>query len=382
MQVSQSIWAPTSGWSWAAEAMPRAPDFVLAFGSRHALADPAVHAELRARYDALLSCSSAGEITGTRVLDDGVVATAVWLEQSRARGVSVALASAAQSADAGRQLAAGLAADDLAHVLVFSEGLRVNGSALVRGLASALPAHVRVSGGLAADGDRFGTTLVGWNEAPTEGRVAAIGLYGDRLEVACGSVGGWDAFGPDRVVTRAEQNVLYELDGEPALALYKKYLGEHAQGLPASALLFPLSLTPRPRAPSVVRTVLGLREAERAMVFAGELPVGARVRLMKANVDRLVEGASQAASACRTVQPERGARSLALLVSCVGRRLVMRQRVEEELDAVRENLGTAVSIAGLYSYGEIAPSAPDLPYELHNQTMTVTLLSERESSPP
>jgi hypothetical protein len=352
---------------------------VLAFGATDALEAPATLEPLRARCGGapILVCTTAGEIHDTRVLDDGAVATAVWFEHTRVRAAQVPLASSDDSRAAGEAIGRAVLADDLVHVLLFSEGLHVNGSELVRGLSSMLPSHVTVSGALAGDGARFGRTLVGW-DVPRERSVAAVALYGDRIRVRCGSQGGWDAFGPDRVITRSDKNVLYELDGEPALSLYKKYLGEHAAGLPASALLFPLLITHQTGGRGVVRTILNVRESDSAMIFAGDVPEGSRARLMKANVDRLVDGASDAALAAQGSISDPP--SLAILVSCVGRKLVLRQRVEEEIEAVRDVLGPDVPLVGLYSYGEISPFTSEARCELHNQTMTVTTLVESETA--
>jgi hypothetical protein len=231
-----------------------------------------------------------------------------------------------------------------------------------------------LTGGLAGDGDRFQQTLVLWDGSPEPDQIAVLGLYGDRIKVGFGSLGGWDAFGPERLVTRSAGNILYELDGQPALALYKKYLGEHARNLPASGLLFPLSLR-NAAGGSVVRTILGVNEAEHSLTFAGDLPQGGHVRLMKANVDRLIDGAVGAAqtsyAAMGKTSPE-----LALLISCVGRKLVLKQRIEEEVEGVQEILGQETVLAGFYSYGEISPFNPSVACELHNQTMTITSLSE------
>jgi hypothetical protein len=280
-----------------------------------------------------------------------------------------------ESSDAiAERLAARLPAAGLAHVFVFSDGLHVNGSALARGLATRLPPGVALTGGLAGDGDRFVRTCVGLGASVSDRAVVVVGLYGSALRVGYGSVGGWDAFGPERVITRARGNVLYSLDGEPALALYTRYLGQAAAALPASALLFPLALVRGDGSPPLVRTVLAISDDDASMTFAGDVPEGARVRLMRANFDRLVDGAEMAAVEAHARLGERA--SAALLVSCVGRRLVLKQRVEDEIDGVRRVLGPDATIAGFYSYGEISPVADAGTCELHNQTMTVTTLVE------
>jgi hypothetical protein len=245
----------------------------------------------------------------------------------------------------------------------------------VRGIGEKLPPTVSVTGGLSADGEHFKQTRVLADRVAQANSVAAIGLYGSRLKVGCGSLGGWDPFGPERQITRSKGNVLYELDGQSALALYKRYLGDHAADLPASGLLFPLSLRTRDVSAPVVRTILSVSEADQSLTFAGDVPPGGYVRLMKANFDRLIDGA---VGAGRVSAEALGVPvDLALLISCVGRRMVLRQRVEEEVEGVRDIVGPNAAIAGFYSYGEISPFTPKARCELHNQTMTVTTLSER-----
>ena len=302
------------------------------------------------------------------------MATAIQFEHSSVR-MATAHVTAAESASAGAALARSLADPALVHVVILSEGLDINGEQLVRGFGEALPSHVSVTGGLSADGEHFHQTLVLSNDDARTNTVAAVGLYGSRLAVGCGSLGGWDPFGPERQITRSAGNVLYEVDGQSALALYKRYLGEHAADLPASGLRFPLSLRTRDGSAPVVRTILSVSEADQSLTFAGDVPMGGYVRLMKANVDRLIDGAVGAGRI--SADATAGSVDLALLISCVGRRMVLRQRVEEEVEGVRDIVGQGATIAGFYSYGEISPFTPNARCELHNQTMTVTTVSER-----
>jgi hypothetical protein len=318
-------------------------------------------------------CSTAGEIDEATVSDGTVVATSIWLDKSRLVFASVSIdRDGGGSAEvAGRELAKRLAVEGLRHVFVLSDGTRVNGTQLVEGLTAALPPHVSLSGGLSGDGEAMRETVVCHAGELTSGLVTGIGFAGE-IRVGTGSMGGWDAFGPIRKVTRASGNVLFELDGEPALTLYKRYLGEHAATLPAGALRFPLKLVTAENVP-VVRTILGVDEATQSMTFAGELREGSDVQLMRANFDRLVAAGEHAAEA--SLSPV-GRPEFAILVSCVGRRLVLKQRAEEEVEAVRAVLGQGVSTTGFYSYGELAPSTSGARCQLHNQTMTVTTFAE------
>jgi hypothetical protein len=169
--------------------------------------------------------------------------------------------------------------------------------------------------------------------------------------------------------------VLYELDGKPALELYKSFLGDYAKDLPASGLLFPLNLRSEENAKPVVRTILAIDENAQSLTFAGDIPEGGYVRLMKANFDRLIEGATGAAKST-LLEDENKDPELAILISCVGRKLVLKQLVEEEVEAVSEVLGNSTVLSGFYSYGEISPFSGEVECKLHNQTMTVTTFKE------
>ena len=378
MKLEQRQWTPATGWTPSGTQLKDTAQLVLAFGGTAILSDRERLRELRACYPKahLFGCSTAGEICGTRVTDDSVVMTAVRFEATNLALAHVDVAECASSREAGERLAKALDPKGLAHVVVLSDGQHVNGSELVLGLMAHLPRGVVVTGGLAGDGARFERTVVCVDDVAKEGQVGVLGLYGTRLKVGYGSLGGWDSFGPERLITRSKGNVLYELDEQPALDLYKRYLGEHARGLPATGLLFPLSVRNPEGEREVVRTILSVDEQAQSLTFAGDVPHGAYARLMKANFDRLVDGAHGAA---KTSYEALGSQSpeLAILISCVGRKLVLKQRTEEELEAVRSVLGEGATLTGFYSYGEICPAAPNADCELHNQTMTITTFSER-----
>lgn len=377
MKTSQAKWTKEGGWKDVGPPLPEA-DLVLAFGGTGIVSSGHALSQLRERYPKahLLGCSTAGEILDTQVSDDALVATAIRFRDTRIETAETAIKGAADSYEAGRRLADQLPQEGLAHVFVISDGQSVNGSDLARGLQDSLPAQVAVTGGLAGDGARFQHTFVfSENGRPAEGRAAVLGFYGPHLRIGYGSLGGWDPFGPHRKVTKSNGNVLYALDGQPALALYKRYLGEHAAGLPATGLLFPLSIHVPGHDHPIVRTILNVNEEDQSLTFAGDLPEGSIARLMKANFDRLVDGAHDAAESSHHALGSHEA-ELAILVSCVGRKLVLKQRTEQELEAVREVIGPRAAMTGFYSYGEICPAAPNANCELHNQTMTITTFSE------
>ncbi len=374
LQFSSGQWAEST----APQADPASIQLVLAFGDRALLQQPAPSSFLRARYPraSIVSCSSGGDVFGQHAVDDGIVATAVGFAHAKVQAVSERLPHAEASERTGVSLALRLNKKGLRHVLVFAEGLRVNGSALATGLASGLPSGVSVTGGLAADGEHFAHTAVGLDGPATEGMAVAVGLYGDALEIGIGSYGGWQAFGPERTITRSRGNELLELDGRPALDLYKELLGPLGYALPASGLLFPLKVRESTDQQGVIRTILGVDEGARSVTFAGDVPEGWSARLVRTDLDTLIHAAGRAAD--RSVLTDASGRpSLVLAVSCIGRKLLLQRRVGEELALVSQRLGASTPMAGFYSYGELAPSEHGAPCELHNQTMTLTTLRER-----
>jgi hypothetical protein len=378
MQTQQYKWLRGRGWT------PELPtteagahNIVLAFGARQLLQEGGLVSEISKHFpgSTMIGCSTSGEIAGDEVTDDSFVATVIGFDHTPFRTAHATIGEGKSSREVGKELAQQLDDNALRHVFVLSDGLKVNGSELAKGIASGVAPGVSITGGLSGDGANFAETWVIDENAAGPDRVAAIGFSGDRLRVGYGSMGGWEPFGPVREITRAEGNVLYELDGRNALDLYKTYLGPHADKLPGSALLFPIVVTEANSTTGVVRTVLSVDEQSKSMTFAGDIPQGGTAQLMKTNVDDLVDGARAAAETSLKGLGDKKP-DLALLVSCVGRKLVMKQRIEEEVEVIREVFGDDTAIAGFYSYGELCPFSQGEACRLHNQTMTVTAFTE------
>lgn len=377
----QALCASGSGDWKSRDATPlRKPDLVFLFGPTDSMRISAAPAQLANQFpDAIqIGCSTGTTVDGKVLSDEAISAIAIGFSHTRVKLATQALNDASHSRSVGEAIGAQLAAPDLSAVFVLSEGLGVNGSALVEGLSASCGNEVAISGGLAGDGQRFADTLVTVGGQSAPGIVAAVGFYGNAIRIGHGSAGGWDEFGPLRTITRSQGNVLSELDGKPALDLYERYLGDEAAALPASALFYPLKIwDPARPEDAVVRTVLSVDRDAGTMTFAGDIPTGWSSRLMRGSFDRLTEGAAEAARRAKEDMTDAaGEASLCLFVSCVGRRLLMGQRTEEEVEAVASVLGSATPIAGFYSYGEIAPNYHSGVSCLHNQTVTLTLLAE------
>lgn len=380
MRASQLSWREATGWH-AADGHPSNPDLVLYFGIRQALACGTRYHELRHMFPHahIVGCSTGGQIRNDDVTDDEIVATALRFDATKLRLACEPAPGAEQSRACGEAIGQVLADDDLAGIFVLSDGLNVNGSELVAGITGAAGRDVPLTGGLAGDGAQFQETLVGGDCAPRKHTVAAIGFYGSAIRIGHGSAGGWDEFGPRRRITRSTGNILFELDGQPALDLYERYLGEEeAKGLPGTALLFPLRIyDPKRPDHDLVRTVLAVDHAGRSMTFAGDVPEGWVAQLMRGNFDRLAAGAGEAARQASAGIREGGASDgIAILVSCIGRRLLMGQHTTAEVEAVGAEFGSRIPRVGFYSYGEISPHAASGVCELHNQTMTITAITE------
>ncbi len=352
------------------------PHLVLVFGGADWLRALAPMLQARCARAIHFGCTTAGEISGQGVSDGGCVITAIHFQHTRLEMASAVLSDMQASFLAGQALAEQLPATDLRSVLVLGQGVSINGSQMIAGMTGVLGPQVLITGGLAGDDAAFRQTYVLTSKGVFDDQIACIGFYGDRLQVSHGSFGGWEPFGPARKVTRCVDNLLYELDGEPALDVYKRYLGDHARDLPASGLLFPFAmLDDQHQDMGLLRTILGVDESAGSLTLAGDIVNNGYLRLMHASTPALIAGAQTAALSAR-LPSQQDDDSLALLVSCVGRKLVMGGRVEEEVEAVAEVLSLGSVLTGFYSYGEISPLSSDLSCRLHNQTMTITCLSE------
>ncbi|MDD2925336.1 FIST N-terminal domain-containing protein [Rhodoferax sp.] len=352
------------------------PDLILVFGPADWLRTLAQPLATHFGHACYLGCTTAGEISAQGVSDGTCVVTALRFESARVQMTSTVLMDMSDSAAAGARLAQQLPAPGLRAVWVLGQGVGINGSAMIAGMTGVLGSGVLIAGGLAGDAAAFKETFVLDGAGVHADRLVGVGLYGQALEVTHGSFGGWAPFGPARKVTRCRGNLLYELDGEAALDVYKRYLGEHAKDLPASGLLFPFAMLGRDRSEvGLIRTILAVDEAQGSLTLAGDIDPDGYLRLMHASTDALVDGAEAAAQAALT-KSSGGDPGLALLVSCVGRKLVMGGRVEEEVEAVAEVFHQHAVLAGFYAYGEISPFTGEVTCRLHNQTMTITYVTE------
>jgi len=380
MKHSLHCYTETQGWNKPLDSTLDSPNTLLIVfsSSRHSVTLRNELEKLGSMYpqSIIMGCSSAGEIFDEDLLDDSITLAVIRFDNTRLKLAQTTIENPEQSSEAGKIIANELLEDGLSAMFTLTDGLLVNGSDYISGLNRILDENIVITGGMAADGDRFEETWLICGNKISPGMVAAVGFYGERFHIAHGSRGGWDLLGHEREVTRAENNVLYSLDSQPALDVYKKYLGERAAGLPATGLLFPLAISNHESDKATVRTILGINEEKKSITFAGNIPEGSYVKLMRANFDRLIDGAAGAAENLVTEDYD-GSAAVCIAISCVGRRLVLGPRIEEELEAVREVIPDNSQLLGYYSYGEISPLGSGR-CDLHNQTMTLTLFWEHD----
>lgn len=366
-----------SNFKYLTEKLDLKEPLVLIFGNRYMLQDENIYNEVREIFKDghLVFGSTSGDITSESVDDESITITAIEFEKSKfsIKTANVLVSNKIDSKKTGKELIKQFPEEGLKFVFVVSEGSFINGSQLAEGMNSATEDNLLITGALCGDAARFEKTISSYNEKPKQGEIVAIGLYGETLEVSFATNGGWTPFGPERMVTKSKNNLLYELDGKPALDLYKTYLGEKSKELPGAALLYPLKVKTSDDK-SIVRTILNINEEDNSMILAGDIKEGSHVQLMMTNVDNIVNAAEIGATKALGVRDNKP--DLAILVSCIGRKLVLDQRVEEEVEEVIDVIGKDTTICGFYSYGEIAPFVGELNCQLHNQTMAITLISE------
>ena len=376
MQVDQFIVAANQiSYSQKNITSPEQVSFILVFTSRSNMESAEWLKVVQKQYPEadVISCSTSGEVYFSELTHEAITGMAVSLEKTHFAIHSAKLAEQEGSFELGKSLANQFSTKDLKHVLLFGDGWLVNGSDLVQGMYASLGKEVSISGGLAGDGANFSKTLVGLNDDIDQRMAVAIGFYGDALKVGFGGHGGWSELGEAYEVTESEGREILKLGNEHSLPLYKQFLGDDADGLPGSALLYPVAVWLPGAEDYVVRTVFNTDEFDQSITLGEPTPQGARLQFMRARFDDLLNGVKGAAEEALThlgEQPE-----MALMVSCIGRKLLFNQQIDQEIEETHQILGPQTPIGGFYSYGEICPVQKDLA-ALHHQMLTLTVFAE------
>ena len=319
----------------------------------------------------ILICSTAGNILDTSIDTYCVVATAISFKSAYVRAYSQELREK-DSLIKIQNLIDSLQTEDLKHLLIFGPGMEDDSNILEK---IQFQEGVTVSGGFAGDNYRFNHTYQQLNNNGSRTKFIVVGLYGSSLQVETSSESGWQEFGSQRVVSKAEKNIIYEIDNQPAIELYRRYLGTRANDLPKSALRFPLSIKDNETSKyRIIRAMMKVN-SDSSLSFSTKIKEGSTVKLMKTNVHNTLDSAFIAA---KKIRPFNAKPSLTLIVSCCARRNVLKQFSEEELEIIQDILTPSTQMIGFYSYGEIAPIHKQ--YEnslLRNHTITISTIYEK-----
>ena len=325
----------------------------------------------------IVGCTTDGEISSMGLTTESVVLGGVSSCGLQFH-VAVIEGLESNSETAGLQLAAALPADTC-YIQLFSDGLTGNGCALLRGIADRFGEKVPIAGGTAGDNGKFKQTWQFAGSRVLTDAAVAIGFTG-MLNLGTGIRSGWTPIGLPKKVTRASGNVLYELNGEPALHVFERFLGEHAEKLPAIGVEYPLGLLGKwgdvgEEDYYLLRATMNVDRAAGSISFAGEIPEGAMVSLTCGDTNSILEAAEQAA---RLASSDLKGHKPAVIFcySCMARKIVLGRLTRQEIDRIRSVIGTTVPIIGFYTYGEYCRIRCDGPSLLHNETVTLSVLGE------
>lgn len=324
----------------------------------------------------IVGCSTSSPITRDGSFDNFITVTAILFESSTLRVQHSTIDDKNNSLSVGTAIGKALQAEDLRHIIVLSNGLKVNGSDLLRGIQQIIGNAIAISGGLASDGPRLQKTLIINGEQAEENGVVGIGLYGKNLRVSTALGCGWVPFGNHRTITRSEGNVVYEIDGTRALDVYSNYLGDEAKKLPSSGLIYPLAIcTGHEEEVYLIRSIQAIDRDQGSVTFAGNVPQGCTVRLMHAQYHQLADGARQSVQQVAATNPSP---TLAILISSFGRKVLMGRSGDLEIETAAEGFANMPVFTGFYSYGEIGRFGKSAASELLNQTIGITAISEQQ----
>lgn len=356
----------------------RAPDLVILFSSARydaARVLEGVHSRLPAAVP-LVGCSAYAEIDNEQALTSSVVAMGLVLEGIEVRTFQVA-GRGVDSFAAGRDAGRGLRefAPDL--VITFPDVLTMNATRFLLGLQDALGKGMPIVGGASADDGAFKATYQIHGREALSGGAVGVALKGP-LTIVTAAKSGYTPVGATHASTRVENgNVLLEIDGRPALDIYRDYLGERVAQMPAVSIEFPIAVVggiegaPR-RADDellLVRAILGVDEARGALLLGGDVPEGAAIRVTRATKEDVVRGAEEATMTALEAMP---APEVALIFSCMSRKSVLGPRFKDECRASFARLPEGLPKIGFYTFGELSPVQGTTMH--HESTYTIVLL--------
>ena len=330
----------------------------------------------------VVGCSTDGEISSQGLSINSVVVMALASDTIRFHSAFVEHLSN-DSYGAGAQIGKAFQGIGSRYIQVFSDGLSGNADLIIQGIKAHMGDDVKIAGGTAGDGGEFKRTFQYHGNRILTNSIVAIAFQG-RFGLGTGTACGWFPVGIAKKVTRAVGNVVYELDGQPALQAYERFLGKHAERLPAVGVEYPLGLLgsdseAEEKGYFLCRATMGVDRQAGAIIFAGDVPEGSLVKMTIGNDGDIIRAAKNAARSAmeklRKSDPALKPQAI-FLYSCMARKIVLGTRTDEEILAVKEAIGMDVPVIGFYTYGEYAPIGECEHSCFHNETATLTVIGE------
>ncbi len=336
----------------------------------------------------LVGSSTAGEITTAGPAKRHSVAVMAIKSSDIQFSAAVGENIAADPRVAGQKVAAEvrkLAGDKLKAFIMLPDVLVGNGADTVRGVLDSLGEHFPVVGGASGDDFKFVKTYQYLNDKVYSGAVVGLGLAGS-FKMGIGVKHGWIPISTPMKVTKSSGSVLHELNGQPAINIYKNYFGEEEaqqlqkETLAKLAITYPLGIVVTGSEEMLIRDPISVDE-HGSITCAAEIPEGSSIQLMIGSYMKAIEVA-QIAAENAVAQLEGAAPKAVIIFNCIARNKLFGERAGDEISAIQTAVGTDTPLIGFYTYGEQAPLGGEVRNldkcnpAFHNETVVICVLGE------
>jgi len=255
-------------------------------------------------------------------------------------------------------------------IITVTSGLAFDNDAYTQGIVGSGIEYV--FGGAAGDDLILKDTFIFSKDNFSNHGVIALAIDKDKIDIVGARAFGWTGMGKERIVTKAHKNIVYKIDGKPALDFYKQYLNISNEDMPQVGIEYPLEVIMR-NGQVVYRAVLEINEDDGSLIFAGHVEEKSRVRLSAAKGKVIIEHVDKSIKDCLSksgnFKPD-----IALVFPCCSRKQVLGDLTIQEIEAVYNN--TEVPLIGFFAYGEIGAFPGG--YSFHNETFVTALLKDKE----
>jgi len=254
-----------------------------------------------------------------------------------------------------------------ASAIIVASGLTLDGQAMVEGANEVVGEDLIMFGGLAGDDSKFEKTYVFSNEKVSDDAVLVLLLDKNKIDVSGIASSGWISLGSDLRVTKSSGNIVYTIDDEPALDVYKSYLGVNDEDLPAIGIEYPLMIKRHSGEPAL-RAVVGINRDDRSLIFAGSVPESSLVTFSSSPGFEVIKTTTSKVAEFYERSPDA---DFFILFSCMARHLALGPMVAEEIKFASDKWDAPVG--GFFTYGEIGSN--NLSCDFFNQTYTLVKIT-------